>query len=152
MERAERRMIRVRWENNNSKQYDQRVQDIDRRFVWEDFTTLAIGSVVHISWGKQSRIWTAVMVDLLEPSEPGSPPAPPPGNAPVSSALSKTPADSTPSAAPVGSSDTAPAPRNTRAKRKGKGKGKHKLTLSVAVAYHISLPLVEPENPTKRGG
>ena len=68
---AKEQMVRVRWEGNNSRKYDGRVQDIAVKFVEEeDMNGLTVGAVVRVRWGRQMRRWRAVVVDLLrgEPS------------------------------------------------------------------------------------
>ena len=63
---AEEQMVRVRWEGNNSRKYDGRVQDIAVKFVEkEDMDGLAVGALVRVRWGRQMRTWRAVVVDLL---------------------------------------------------------------------------------------
>ena len=63
---AKEQMVRVRWEGNNSRKYDGRVQDIAVKFVEEeDMNRLTAGAVVRVRWGRQMRRWRAVVVDLL---------------------------------------------------------------------------------------
>ena len=67
--------VRVRWEGNNSKMYDGRTQDIPRKTIVSG--AVAVGSTVIIVWGRQSktsRLWTAVVVDLLDHPAPTPPP------------------------------------------------------------------------------
>ena len=76
MERVEKKMVWLQWENNNSPQYDGRLHDVEQRYIKEDRVQLKVGSVVHVNWGKQSRTWTAVVVSLLERSDHTVSPAP----------------------------------------------------------------------------
>ena len=64
---AKQQMVRVRWEGNNSRKYNGRVQDITVKFVEEeeDVNRLTVGAVVRVQWGRQMRRWRAVVVDLL---------------------------------------------------------------------------------------
>ncbi len=68
------REIRVRWEGNSSARYDGLTQDIPAKAaVPEDLATAAVGNTVRVAWGKKgSRMWHAVVVDLLEPESSGS--------------------------------------------------------------------------------
>ena len=68
---AKEQMVRVRWEGNNSRKYDGRVQDIAVKFVEEeDMNGLTVGAVVTVRRERQMRRWRVVVVDLLhgEPS------------------------------------------------------------------------------------
>ncbi len=59
-------MVRVKWGGNDSSRYDGKTQDIERRFILSEYLDgMAVGSTIKLRWGKQSRIWTAVVVDLL---------------------------------------------------------------------------------------
>ena len=56
--------IHVRWEENGSAKYDGVTQDISRKFKTEK--NIAVGDKVTIKWGRRARVWTAVVVDLLD--------------------------------------------------------------------------------------
>ena len=66
-------LVRVRWEGNGSKAYDSRTQDISRKAIKSG--DVMVGSTVTIEWGRQSRVWTAVVMDVLDQPSPTPPPA-----------------------------------------------------------------------------
>ena len=62
-------MLRVIWVNNKSSRYDGKEQDIAVRYVIPECRSgMKVGSRIRV-WlgrGKKARVWTAVVVDLLE--------------------------------------------------------------------------------------
>ena len=61
------RQIRVRWEGSGSVRYDGKTQDVARRYVVvEDLEGVAVGNLVRVKWGRRSRVWRGVVVDLLD--------------------------------------------------------------------------------------
>ena len=59
-------MVRLRWEGNGSTCYDGKTQDVAVRFlvpeVGNKTTTVQVGNTVRVRWGRQSRVWKAVVV------------------------------------------------------------------------------------------
>ncbi len=50
-------MVRVKWGGQRF--------NIERRFILSEYLDgMAVGSTIKMRWGKQSRVWTAVVVDL----------------------------------------------------------------------------------------
>lgn len=57
-------MVRLRWEGNGSTRYDGKTQDVAVKFIIpEDRSKTAVaGNTVRVKWGRQSRVWRAVVV------------------------------------------------------------------------------------------
>ena len=57
-------MIRLRWERNRSVRYDGKTQDVTLKFIVPKDKNATAGKTVHVRWGRQSRVWKAVVVGL----------------------------------------------------------------------------------------
>ncbi len=64
---ADERLVRVKWHGNKSSRYDGKVQDMQRRLSEAQDQ---VGIAVKVRWGRQARLWTAVMVSPLEDLPP----------------------------------------------------------------------------------
>ncbi len=58
--------IRVKWQGNHSSMYDGKTQDIASKYLLQDVDSVAVGYDVEVKWGRRSRLWRGVVVDLLE--------------------------------------------------------------------------------------
>ena len=63
-------MIRLRWEGNGSVRYDGKTQDVALKFIVPEDRTATAGKIVRVKWGRQSRVWKAVVVGLEADPEP----------------------------------------------------------------------------------
>ena len=55
-------MITIRWERNGSKCYDGRSQDILPECIVEEDRQREVGESVQVEWGRQGRLWNAVIL------------------------------------------------------------------------------------------
>ncbi len=55
----------MKWEGNDSSMYDGKTQDIARKYVLQDVDSVAVGGMIEVKWGRRSRLWRGVVVDLL---------------------------------------------------------------------------------------
>ena len=71
------RQIRLRWEGNSSPRYDGVTQDVALKYVFrEDLVNIEVGSIVRVKWGRRSRVWKGIVVDLLQSASPARPTVP----------------------------------------------------------------------------
>ena len=57
-------MIRLWWEGNRSVRYDGKTQDVALKFIVPEDRNATVGKTVRVRWGRQSRVWKAVVVGL----------------------------------------------------------------------------------------